>query len=79
MQSLACLCVTSICCIVNMKCYTNAVRRNARIGSNSFFASAMLQLRLTSQFSEFYHNVMDAVQDFALLYEPSLSLQEGTK
>ena len=62
-----------------MKCYTNAVRCNARIGSDSSFASAMLKLRLTNQFSEFYYDVMDTVQGFASLYEPSLSLQERTK
>ena len=44
-----------------------------------FLCVSYVALHLTNQFSEFYHNAMDAVQGFVLLYEPSLSLQERTK
>ena len=41
--------------------------------SDSIFASAVLHL--TNQFSEFYHNGMNAMQGFASLCEPSLILK----
>ena len=49
---------------------SNATQCDAKMGSDSIFASAAL--RFTNQFSEFYHNATDATQGFASLCEPSL-------
>ena len=52
------------------------MQRDARIESDSIFASAVLSF--TNQFSEFYHNVMDAMQGFVSLCEPSLTFHSIT-
>ena len=42
---------------------SNTTQRNAKIGSDSIFASGVL--RFINQFSEFYHNTMDTTLGFA--------------
>ena len=67
-QSLALYCKHNM--LPLMPQMANATQCNTRIGSDSIFASAAL--RLTNQFSEFYHNATDTTQGFVSLCEPSL-------
>ena len=53
-------CISVLYCEDDALLLTCQTQRNARIGSDSIFASAVL--RLTNQFSEFYHNTTDAKQ-----------------
>ena len=65
-------CVASMRCIVNMICFLQChqMQCNARIGSDSIFASAALCF--TNQFSEFYHSTMVGTQGFVSLCELGL-------
>ena len=74
-QGLAFLCVTSVLCIVKMMRFfeRHKTQRNARIGSDSIFASAALHL--TNQFSEFYHNATDVKQGLRHIVNQPLHLE----
>ena len=65
-------CVMLMHCIVNILQCSQTCRHKATRGYE-LITSAVLHL--TNQFSEFYHNGMNAMQGFASLREPSLILK----
>ena len=73
--------VASMRCIVNKICFHQRLetQRNARTGSdNSDLIFASAALHFTNRFSEFYHNRTDAMQSFASLCKPSLTVKRSS-
>ena len=67
-------CITSMRCIVNKIGFLQCLQmqHNARIGSDSIFASAALCF--ANQFLGFYHNTTDATQDLHPYVNPVYNL-----